>query len=380
MLWFRGRKSAKAPPIKKASLYMSSKSHRPKKYISLMLVPSYSGGKTRSIQLPRHVFISIIVSMLAITLSISGFYLRSAHHRRVAESLSIHLYETQEALTDVMEETIRLQDEISESVNQLYEQHREERQLQERRHMYALDDIWDLIEELEQRIDGFRGERLRYMGDMHQMSFIPAVARSIMSIEALADELHSGLRHRASVILPAGSTFDSRQAEIVDKLLMIDGLLQIEEILRMELEYHKQSTSLYVTNFPTIRPVEGPISSDFGLRTTIFNPRIHMHHAVDIPAPRGTPILATGGGTVVFSGWIDGYGLTVIIDHGLDIQTLYAHNFRNMVREGQQVERGQHIADVGSTGQSTGPHVHYEVLIGGVRVNPNDFFLMDWER
>ena len=378
---FSGRKSPKTPPVKKASHYIAGRSHRPKRYISLMLVPSYSGGKTRSLQLPRHIFIGILIVMLLVTLSIAGFYLRSAYHRSVAENLSIHLYETQEALTDVLEETIRLQDEITDSVNQLYEQHQEERRLQERRHMYALDDIWDLIEEIEERIDDLRGERINDIGEMQLLSFIPAVAESLEIIEAVIDELGSGLDQGfATIGMLANPSDNSRQTEIMSKLLLLEEQLQIEEILQPIIYYHRQSVSLYITNYPTIRPVEGAISSDFAMRTTVFNPRLHMHYGVDIPAPMGTPILATGGGRVVFSGWLDGFGTTVIIDHGIDIQTLYAHNSRNLVRVGDEVERGQYIALVGSTGQSTGPHVHYEVRIDGVHVNPNYFFLTSWER
>jgi murein DD-endopeptidase MepM/ murein hydrolase activator NlpD len=100
-----------------------------------------------------------------------------------------------------------------------------------------------------------------------------------------------------------------------------------------------------------------------------------MHNGIDISAPSGTPILATGGGTVTFSGWQGAYGHKVIIDHGFGIRTVYAHNSRNLVSVGQVVERGDHIANVGSTGNSTGPHVHYEVLVNGTAVNPVNFFL-----
>ena len=377
--WSRGLKSLKSPPIKKASHYIG-RSHKPKKYISLMLVPSYTGGKTRSLQLPRHVFFGIAMVLVVVTLSLAGFYLRSAYHRNVAANLSIHLYETQEALTDVLEETVRLQDEMTDSVNQLYEQHLEERQLQERRHMYALDDIWDLIEELEERIDDLRGERLKNIDEMRLVSFIPAVAESLAVIDALAYELGSSI---VQGMATAGmlENPNPRQREIVNKLLTIEKQLQLEEILWQEIRYHKLNTSIYVANHPTILPVYGTVSSDFGFRTTVFVPRVHMHHGIDIAAPSGTPILATGGGTVVFSGWHDGgYGFMVIIDHGIGIETLYAHNSRNLVRVGDEVERGQRIALVGSTGRSTGPHVHYEVLVDGVPVDPNQFFLTDWER
>jgi murein DD-endopeptidase MepM/ murein hydrolase activator NlpD len=84
----------------------------------------------------------------------------------------------------------------------------------------------------------------------------------------------------------------------------------------------------------------------------------------------GTAVLAGGNGTVVFAGWKSGYGNTVIIDHGGQIATLYGHNSALGVKVGQKVKRGEHIAAAGSTGNSTGPHVHYEVRVSGTPVDP----------
>lgn len=94
------------------------------------------------------------------------------------------------------------------------------------------------------------------------------------------------------------------------------------------------------------------------------------HHGVDIAVAHGTPVYASDPGTVKSSGWISGYGYQVTIDHGNGLQTRYAHNSKLLVAKGQQVERGQQIALVGSTGRSTGPHIHFEVFANGVRVNP----------
>lgn len=126
---------------------------------------------------------------------------------------------------------------------------------------------------------------------------------------------------------------------------------------------------------PTGYPIHGWVSSYFGLRRSPFVPgTIEFHYGWDIPAPIGTPIRATAPGRVTFSGWNGGgYGNLVIIDHGFGFSTYYAHNHRNLVRVGQVVERGEVIATVGSTGRSTGPHVHYEVRINGVPVNPAPF-------
>lgn len=119
-----------------------------------------------------------------------------------------------------------------------------------------------------------------------------------------------------------------------------------------------------------IRPVSGGITSGFGMR---FHPILHryrMHTGVDFAASSGTPIRAAAGGEVVMASYMRGYGNTVVIDHGGGVTTLYAHCSALLVREGQTVRQGQVIARVGSTGLSTGPHLHFEVRQNGTPVNP----------
>lgn len=124
---------------------------------------------------------------------------------------------------------------------------------------------------------------------------------------------------------------------------------------------------------PTIWPASGDITSGFGYRSSPWGWGREFHPGIDIADSWGTPIFATADGTVVFADWDGGYGKIVLIDHGNGIQTAYAHTATMLVTVGQKVSKGQHIADIGSTGASTGPHVHYEVRIGGERVNPLDY-------
>jgi murein DD-endopeptidase MepM/ murein hydrolase activator NlpD len=121
---------------------------------------------------------------------------------------------------------------------------------------------------------------------------------------------------------------------------------------------------------PFIRPVDGPIVSGFGYRVHPIFRRVKFHYGVDISAPSGTPIRAAADGVVVFAGWRRAYGNTVIVDHGNGIATLYAHCSRVLVNEGEVVKQGQVIALVGSTGLSTGPHLHFEVRRYGEPINP----------
>jgi len=125
-------------------------------------------------------------------------------------------------------------------------------------------------------------------------------------------------------------------------------------------------------HWPT--PASARITSNFGPRTNPITRRSENHRGVDIGAPTGTRIYAAQDGYVRLAAWHGGYGLTVIIDHAGGYSTLYAHNSRNFVSAGQRVTRGQHIANVGSTGQSTGPHLHFEIRRNGSPVNPLQYF------
>lgn len=113
-----------------------------------------------------------------------------------------------------------------------------------------------------------------------------------------------------------------------------------------------------------IWPVDGVVVSGFGLRWG------RMHEGIDIAASSGTPIRAAAAGTVIHSGWLGGYGNLVVIDHGNGLATAYAHASSILVGVGQQVAQGETVSLVGSTGHSSGPHLHFEVRINGVAVDP----------
>ena len=125
---------------------------------------------------------------------------------------------------------------------------------------------------------------------------------------------------------------------------------------------------------PSAEPVKGTaLTSGYGVRSDPFRGRAAMHAGIDLAAPLGTPIYATADAIVQRSEWVNGYGNLVELNHGRGIQTRYGHLSRSMVSAGQKVKRGDVIALMGSTGRSTGSHLHYEVRIDGKAVNPVPF-------
>ncbi len=117
-------------------------------------------------------------------------------------------------------------------------------------------------------------------------------------------------------------------------------------------------------------PLAGEITSDFGWRTHPISGAQSFHSGIDIGGDYGEPIYAAQAGTVEYAGWISGYGNAVIINHGGGISTLYGHCQALLVSTGQSVAQGELIAECGSTGNSTGPHCHFEVRVNGEPVNP----------
>jgi murein DD-endopeptidase MepM/ murein hydrolase activator NlpD len=118
-------------------------------------------------------------------------------------------------------------------------------------------------------------------------------------------------------------------------------------------------------------PVAGVITSTTGFRNDPFNGKLTHHNGLDIAAPSGTPVKPVAPGTVIFSGWKKGYGNTVILEHEDGMVTVYAHHSRNSVSEGERVDLGSVIAATGSTGRSTGPHLHFEAWRNGTNITPD---------
>jgi murein DD-endopeptidase MepM/ murein hydrolase activator NlpD len=152
---------------------------------------------------------------------------------------------------------------------------------------------------------------------------------------------------------------------------------KIQTISFQELDnFFKNQQSLLLAT-PSIWPTRGWVTSGFGFRKSPFTGLRERHEGWDIGARTGSAIRSTADGLVVVSGREHGYGKMVEIDHGYGLITRYGHNSKNLVEVGSRVKRGQIIALLGNTGRSTGPHLHYEVLMNGVPMNPKNYILED---
>ncbi len=154
-----------------------------------------------------------------------------------------------------------------------------------------------------------------------------------------------------------------------------DNLDELARAQRMKTELDRQEAEVdellarvnndleYFRSIPNQWPVSGEITSYFGWRDSPFGGRSEsFHNGIDIANNVGCDIVAAADGTVIQAGWVGAYGRTVIIDHGYGFKTMYGHNYRLLVEEGQQVEKGEVIAALGSSGRSTGPHLHFTIF------------------
>ncbi len=162
--------------------------------------------------------------------------------------------------------------------------------------------------------------------------------------------------------------------------MAFDSVLQ--HALTVELDVESLTTALldqrdYMNSLPTLKPTNGWYTSGFGVRSSPFTGKSTMHEGLDLANHIGSAIVSAAAGVVTYAGPRPGYGNLVTINHGYGIQTQYGHISRAYVKVGEKVKRGQKVAAVGNTGRSTGPHVHYEVRVNGIPMDPYYYILED---
>ena len=155
----------------------------------------------------------------------------------------------------------------------------------------------------------------------------------------------------------------------------LDRQAKIQSISFQELDDFFKNQKSFLSSTPSIWPTRGWVTSSFGFRKSPFTGLREKHEGWDIAARSGAPVRATADGVVVVEGREYGYGNLVEVDHGYGIVTRYGHNSKHLVKVGDHVKRGQVVSLVGNTGRSTGPHLHYEILLNGVPVSPKNYIL-----
>jgi murein DD-endopeptidase MepM/ murein hydrolase activator NlpD len=230
-------------------------------------------------------------------------------------------------------------------------------------------------DEFEQR-DRFMRENLDMMakrlGEMQaKMMQLDALGERVSGLAGVNPNDIKTMPGRGGVLVTGRSlTMQELQATLADLDKLTDQRVDLMTVMESRL-FDQKIKKMMV---PTQEPVAGGhLGSSFGWRIDPMNGRSALHTGLDFPAEPGTPILAAAGGVVVTQEYHPDYGNMIEVDHGNDLVTRYAHASKVWVKKGDLIKRGQKIAEVGTTGRSTGPHLHFEVLVQGVFQDPQKF-------
>jgi murein DD-endopeptidase MepM/ murein hydrolase activator NlpD len=232
-------------------------------------------------------------------------------------------------------------------------------------------------DEFEQR-DRFMRENLDVMakrlGEMQaKMVQLETLGERVSGLAGLnPGDIKSSMGSGGALVGSRSLTMEELQATLADLDKLTDQRVDLMTVMESRL-FDQKIKKLMV---PTQQPVAGGIlGSSFGWRIDPVNGQSALHTGLDFPSGQGTPIVAAAGGVVLVQEYHPAYGNMVEIDHGNDLVTRYAHASRVFVKKGDLVKRGQKIAEVGTTGRSTGSHLHFEVLVQGVFQDPQKFLM-----
>jgi len=210
--------------------------------------------------------------------------------------------------------------------------------------------------------------------DMERLNSLDAEIRGIVNNDDLTSTSRAGLvRSIGNYKGQGGPQVQSDINKINNLANDLQAMVPVREQSLVELKQELLARRARLEVTPSIWPTSGDVTSRFGWRSSPWGGSGDWHPGIDIANSSGTPIVATAGGEVVQSEWYGGYGNVVQISHGNGLTTVYGHNSQTLVHVGQVVQKGEMIAYMGSTGYSTGPHVHYEVRMNGTAVNPESF-------
>ena len=241
--------------------------------------------------------------------------------------------------------------------------------------------LQDELQEFQMRVDHLEST-------LNQIAQNDARFRSIAGLESIDSEVLQAGVGGPGLVGPESHSLWTIDPSISENLFEVSyDLNQLERRARLLSSSLEEATDSLLAHrdllesTPSILPTPGWLSSSYSeSRMHPIHNRPLPHPGVDISAPKGTSIYAAAKGKVIKAGWIVGYGLTIEIDHGFGYVTLYGHASELVASQGEEVQRGDVIARVGSTGIATSPHLHYEVRVQGIAQNPANFILPEYVR
>ncbi|NQU08712.1 MAG: M23 family metallopeptidase [Candidatus Abyssubacteria bacterium] len=255
------------------------------------------------------------------------------------------------------------------------------------------------------RVDAWKRQHIRIVSDLEQEisardSNLDVIEKEFSRLLSLEDKLRAiaGLKPRQTAAEGVGmggqggpelseTILYSKDRPGRSFFLLENRSLSADELLREIATVHEGFSEILdafereqerLSSIPSINPVYSPeawISSGYGYRKDPITGNRRFHDGIDIVAPRKTPIIAPADGVVTYAGWRDGLGRMIEIRHGYGYRTTYGHNEKLMVKKGAWIKRGDPVALLGSSGRSTGPHLHYEIRINGKLTNPYKYLI-----
>jgi murein DD-endopeptidase MepM/ murein hydrolase activator NlpD len=343
-------------------LGIKTKKHKQSKYFTVMLIP-YSSQKTKNLRIPHWIFYAVFGTAAGLMLGAFLISLRASYFKNHAESLNVEWSSSIELNSQLLEEKQEVERQLLEEKQEIEssaEKQKENFEQQLDSYESKLEYFHEKARELEERIDE--------LNDVREEIYNMLSTSTDRPIAFFMPDTSVGGPHIAVM-----SNYDNTAVTLETVFRNLERRVTVETLEYDSLLSEVKKVRSYLDAKPSIWPVYGIVTSEMGRRPNPFGSGLEAHSGIDIAVPTGTQVRATGYGTITFSDWEAGYGYLVIIDHGYGYETFYGHNSRLLFNVGDRVSRGDIIAMSGSTGRSTGPHVHYEVRLDGEILNPRNF-------
>lgn len=231
---------------------------------------------------------------------------------------------------------------------------------------------------LKEQIDYFAKETAILQEKLKNLEKLDADLRNLMKNDPAIKKIEKESYLFTVAQVSRGGGIGGQSLSLKDR--MASNLLQVKQEMELReeslesLKSGMEERHARLAATPSIWPVKNPrITSRFGWRKSPYSWRREFHHGIDMVSYYGAPVYATCDGIVKFSGWKYGYGRTIIVSNKYGFTVLYGHNARNLVKTGDRVKKGDVIARLGNSGRSTGPHLHYEIRVNGIAVDPINY-------